>query len=967
MRPTLRSFKALERIYLRPRSTSFIGLGRMGHEMAWNLFSKQLANDANSHFVVCDAIPDSARAFAEKFLTQFPTAKLAIASTPEEATLGSQTIVTMLPSSPEVKTVYSEGILPVLRKLPPEQARGTLCIDSTTLDVTVAKQVAADIISTGAAMVDAPVSGGVAGAKAGTLSFLVGGSETSFKRSEGVLSLMGQRIIHCGESGSGLGAKICNNLVLGVQQIVVGEAMLLGQRLGLEPAVLAGVINSSTGGCWASSVNNPVPSAVEGKSPPCERDYEGGFATALMLKDMGLAKEVARGVKSAIPLGEAAEEMYGRVVREQPQLARKDFSSVYRFLEGINNLSIPMPSAIIFGGLNTTSRALAALLVPLDGEPLVSHLRIVDKYSVAPATTYIGSEFPKILANPLVEYKQANLTVPAVVASCFVPPEGQPPYEYVFDYTGEVRHDRTEMIQINSTFNVARLIGLEAAKHNVKAYVRLQLPYYDTGSSSKSTHTEKEDIKPVDTLGTWWHETQRGLAAIEGLNLVIIRTGFVYGPYTNYGIIASGITVGAIYGYLKKPMKSMWSPGKNPNNTAHVNDIAGAAWACAQWIAPLGRAEANALAGEEIIFHNDKKKVKEVEGVAPHDQKLIAPLFNLVDDSENTHLSIGQTITSYFGTTLEFFGVLENAVLNTLNRDRVEEINEHHVSGWTEMITTSKPPVPNTPLSAYMDAFALSKHVVALNNAKIKKVTGYQLKYPLFNHEIIKEIVDKWKVEDSDAPETSGEYELLPPSGQAEQQQSLMGQEEQRLKPENRSGDLVGASIAFCIILTITLTIDPAYYHSYLGDDPRQQLEAPLPQTKVAGLRRHQAAMLFVGLPAILLGTFAVAYNKSLEGKEHMTTWHGVGLGGGSVWFKGAAFGGGAKAKSLWKYHRLSGYFLFPTLIFTAHLGGAWSSWGDRVMTSGLLRLIVYTIAPLLTVIGVVMRIRTSKMNFLQK
>jgi 3-hydroxyisobutyrate dehydrogenase len=126
---------------------------------------------------------------------------------------------------------------------------------------------------------------GVTGAKAGTLSFLVGGTEHAFEASLPFLECMGARLIHCGGSGAGLGAKIMNNLVLGVHQIVVGEAMLLGsQKLGLDPTILAKVINSSTGACWASSVNNPVPGALEDKSPPCERDYEGGFATALMLK-----------------------------------------------------------------------------------------------------------------------------------------------------------------------------------------------------------------------------------------------------------------------------------------------------------------------------------------------------------------------------------------------------------------------------------------------------------------------------------------------------------------------------------------------------------------------------------------------------------------------------------------------------------------------------------------------------------
>jgi 3-hydroxyisobutyrate dehydrogenase len=124
----------------------------------------------------------------------------------------------------------------------------------------------------------------VTGAKAGALSFLVGGSKQSFSQAAPILALMGQRIIHCGPSGSGLAAKICNNLILGVEQIVVGEAMLLGQRLGLDPTVLASVINNSTGACWSSTINNPVPGALPEKSPPCERGFEGGFATSLMIK-----------------------------------------------------------------------------------------------------------------------------------------------------------------------------------------------------------------------------------------------------------------------------------------------------------------------------------------------------------------------------------------------------------------------------------------------------------------------------------------------------------------------------------------------------------------------------------------------------------------------------------------------------------------------------------------------------------
>ncbi|KAF7359383.1 NAD dependent epimerase dehydratase family protein [Mycena sanguinolenta] len=318
MKASLRCLQSVQRLSLRPKSTSFVGLGRMGSEMAYNLFSKQFAKKPDSHFV--------------NFTAAFPGSNIEIVATPEEATLASEWIITMLPSSAQVQTVYSGAIIPTLRSLPADLARKTFCIDSTTLDVDVSRKVAEDVIAIGASMVDAPVSGGVTGAKAGTLAFLVGGTEASFQAAHPVLSMMGQRIVHCGPAGAGLGAKICNNLILGVQQIVVAEAMILGQKLGLDPAVLSSVIGSSTGNCWSISVNNPVRSALLDKSPPCERDYEGGFATALMEKDMGLASDLAKKTETKLVLGDAARGLYSRMMEQQPELARKDFSSVYRFL-----------------------------------------------------------------------------------------------------------------------------------------------------------------------------------------------------------------------------------------------------------------------------------------------------------------------------------------------------------------------------------------------------------------------------------------------------------------------------------------------------------------------------------------------------------------------------------------------------------------------------------------------------------
>ncbi|KAI0316784.1 NAD-P-binding protein [Amylostereum chailletii] len=425
------------------------------------------------------------------------------------------------------------------------------------------------------------------------------------------------------------------------------------------------------------------------------------------------------------------------------------------------------PSVIILGGVNTCARSLASYLVPLDGEPLVSHLRIVDKYSVAPPTTYIGSEFPKVLAKENVEYKQANLTVPTTVASVFDPPEGREPYSIVFDLTGDTSIDRPEQIQINHTANVARIIGLEAARRKVKAYVRMQQPLYEC--PDKGPRDEKEDYKPLTSSGIWWHEALRMLGAIEGLNLVIVRIGLVYGPYVNAGLMATVLTVASVYGYMKRPMKSLWSPGKNPMSTIHVDDVARGLWACALWMSELGRAEADKVAGEIIHFRNEKSKVSEVEGMPAAETEIVAPLFNLTDDNDTTLFKAGDSMCRLFGTKFEFHNFVTSTMFRVTTpppapralistyvffhqfrlEDVVEEINEAHVGAWAEMITKSNPPCPNTSLSAYMDVFSLQKHTIAFSNSKIKRIVGFNLARPTMTQETLLDIVDKWKAEGS--------------------------------------------------------------------------------------------------------------------------------------------------------------------------------------------------------------------------
>ena len=209
----------------------------------------------------------------------------------------------MLPASQHVKSVYlgQEGLLANVFKQ-------TALIDSSTIDPQTAREVASLAIAQGNVMLDAPVSGGTAGAEAGTLTFMVGGDSSVFDKFKDIFSKMGKNIVYCGESGNGQVAKVANNMLLGISMIGTAEAMSLGVSLGMDPKILAGIINTSSGRCWSSDTYNPFPGVLE--NVPSSRGYTGGFGTDLMLKDLGLAVEAAKVAKQPIPLGSLAQQMY---------------------------------------------------------------------------------------------------------------------------------------------------------------------------------------------------------------------------------------------------------------------------------------------------------------------------------------------------------------------------------------------------------------------------------------------------------------------------------------------------------------------------------------------------------------------------------------------------------------------------------------------------------------------------------
>jgi 3-hydroxyisobutyrate dehydrogenase len=267
----------------------FVGLGHMGAPMARNLLK------AGHSLIVYDVV--------QRNVDALKSAGASAATSPARAASDAELVITMLPSSPHVKSVYldKDGVLTGV-------ARGVTLIDSSTIDPHTAREVAALAAQQGNPMADAPVSGGTGGAEAGTLTFMVGGSGEVFEQIAVVLRQMGKNIVHCGESGTGQVAKICNNLLLGITMIGVSEAMNLGSALGIDAKVLAGIINTSSGRCWSSDTYNPYPGVMD--NVPAARGYTGGFGADLMLKDLGLAVDAAKLSKQPVVLGALAQQLY---------------------------------------------------------------------------------------------------------------------------------------------------------------------------------------------------------------------------------------------------------------------------------------------------------------------------------------------------------------------------------------------------------------------------------------------------------------------------------------------------------------------------------------------------------------------------------------------------------------------------------------------------------------------------------
>ena len=288
---------------------AFIGLGNMGGGMAANLVKA-------GHEVRAFDLSEAALDKAEK------SGCLPMGSA-TEAVRDAEAVVTMLPAGKHVRQVYETSVIG-------EAPASALLIDCSTIDVATAREEIEKASKAGYRMVDAPVSGGIAAADAGSLTFMVGGSDDAFEAARPFLEAMGKAVIHAGGPGAGQAAKICNNMLLGASMVATCETFVLAQKLGLEPQTFFDIASKASGQCWSMTTYCPVPGV--GPQTPADRGYEGGFAAALMLKDLRLAMEAAQSVDSYTPMGSAAEELYTRFA-EALGGGGKDFSAIIKMID----------------------------------------------------------------------------------------------------------------------------------------------------------------------------------------------------------------------------------------------------------------------------------------------------------------------------------------------------------------------------------------------------------------------------------------------------------------------------------------------------------------------------------------------------------------------------------------------------------------------------------------------------------
>ncbi|GAA6042678.1 hypothetical protein JCM8097_003740 [Rhodosporidiobolus ruineniae] len=430
-----------------------------------------------------------------------------------------------------------------------------------------------------------------------------------------------------------------------------------------------------------------------------------------------------------------------------------------------------MTTILILGGLgqDATRHLLPYLTSPTSSCPpdfRPAFVRVVDKYLAIPSagayTTYVDTAAREALKkgaeDGTVEYLQGNLLTEATREKAFTLPEkyggAEKGFSFVFDFTGETDFEAPEIVHIERTVRLALLLGRDAVKHKAGAYLRTLQPFYklkDEKKGAKVGTPGAGDAEPWGTLAGWWHEAARGLAKLEGLNLVLLRPALFYGPYTVTGMTPRCL-IAEVYKFQNEKMEFLWAESL-AQNTIHAADFAAACLSAVSWAAKLGTRSAILGAHSESLpstLSSDAQLSALTSAnldPAKKSDSVRAAVFNAVDDGETTQKEIARIVEEVVGVKSGFHGSIISSFAKMNMSDVVEDVNDKHLEGWSALLQASQPPIsPSTPISPSIPLDLLAPNPLSFDNSALKRLTGWAPKERL-NRETVRETVEKFRTE----------------------------------------------------------------------------------------------------------------------------------------------------------------------------------------------------------------------------
>ncbi|BGP14227.1 hypothetical protein JCM10213_005882 [Rhodosporidiobolus nylandii] len=428
-----------------------------------------------------------------------------------------------------------------------------------------------------------------------------------------------------------------------------------------------------------------------------------------------------------------------------------------------------MTTILILGGLgqDATRHILpyltsASSACPADQRP--AFVRVVDKYLAIPAagayTTYVDGlareALKKGTEDGTIEYLQGNLLTEATREKAFTLPEkfGGPGkgFSYVLDFTGETDFNLPEVVHLERTLRLALLLGQDAVKHKVGAYLRLLQPFYKLKEEKKGGKVGAKGAAPAEPWGTmagWWHEAARGLAKMDGLNLVLLRPALFYGPFTVTGMTPR-VLIGEVYRFQKEKMEFLWAESL-PQNTIHATDFASACLSAVSWAFKQGsRSSTLALHSEPLpstLSSNAQIESVAAVGAAKKEDECRAAVFNAVDDGETTQKEVAKIVEDVVGVKSGFHGSIISSFAKLNMSDVVEDVNDKHLEGWSALLQASNPPLSTTvPISPAVPLDLLAPNPLSFDNSALRELTGWAPKHKL-DKKTVRETVEGFRKE----------------------------------------------------------------------------------------------------------------------------------------------------------------------------------------------------------------------------